>query len=332
MEPSSLPRLQAQSDDVLKDIAGGLSRDGSTLRASALQLIFFIQNERIPISGKSDDDPIAVAWEEALGPNVRDGFSNAALNVHVVSQGEVDVESERAIVADVALLSVGYTLIIMFATSVFWRPNTVYSRSMLAMDAVMSVVIAIGSALGLCLFIGIKFNMVVQSLAVVLLGIGIDDGFVISAAYLHEDPALSIRERMSAALRHAGSSITVTSLTDVSAFLTGISSQLPALRNFCFYAVFGVFFDFVYQVTFFVACMVIDAKRQVAGRRDVFCCFIVPKEKRQKRYCSEKPFDETEDSPTQIAIGYELHHMRLIVRCADHCFVHLPSVENCFPT
>ena len=46
----------------------------------------------------------------------------------------------------------------------------------------------------------------------------------------------------------AGVSITITSLTDVFAFLLGTMSQLPALSTFCIFAAIGITADFILQV------------------------------------------------------------------------------------
>jgi predicted RND superfamily exporter protein len=53
---------------------------------------------------------------------------------------------------------------------------------------------------------------------------------------------------------------------------------LPALRNFCFYAAFGILFTFFFQVTWFVAWLTMDEWRRAANRRDVACCLTVPKD------------------------------------------------------
>ena len=66
-----------------------------------------------------------------------------------------------------------------------------------------------------------------------------DDAYVIMGAYQTVDPKLSREERMAEALGRAGVSITITSVTDFAAFLTGTITVLPALRVFCLYAAVG---------------------------------------------------------------------------------------------
>lgn len=60
-----------------------------------------------------------------------------------------------------------------------------------------------------------------------LSGIGVDDLFVVMAAYKNLPPAVMaqpIQERMGMTLKHAGVSITVTSITDIFAFGIGATT------------------------------------------------------------------------------------------------------------
>lgn len=84
------------------------------------------------------------------------------------------------------------------------------------------------SAIGLCSYLGISYGPVHTSLPFLLMGLGIDDMFVIMASWqkvqrehsLPGDPA-TLPERMGMMLQMAGSSITITSFTDVVAFVIG---------------------------------------------------------------------------------------------------------------
>merc|ERR1719436_2340676 len=87
----------------------------------------------------------------------------------------------------------------------------------------------------------------------VILGIGVDDSFVIMNAFDRTDPMLPVPKRIATAISHAGISIMVTSLTDFVAFAISVSSALPALSSFCMYAAFSVFMLFLLQIFFFGA-------------------------------------------------------------------------------
>ena len=46
-----------------------------------------------------------------------------------------------------------------------------------------------------------------------------------------------------------------------------------ALQSLCMYAAVGIVFDFLFQITFFVACLKLDCDRISSNRYDAFCCF-----------------------------------------------------------
>lgn len=114
----------------------------------------------------------------------------------------------------------------------------------------------------------------------VLLGIGLDDAFVIANAFDREREGVSregesdeaLVKRGARSLARAGASITVTSLTDLVAFAISSTSALPALASFCAFASINIFFLWALAATFFTSTMVIDEKRQRDNRRDMLCC------------------------------------------------------------
>lgn len=75
-----------------------------------------------------------------------------------------------------------------------------------------------------------------------------DNMFVIVNAFDKTNACLSINERLSKALQTSGTSITVTSLTNLLAFMIGAQTSLPVLRAFAFYAALGIFCNYVLQV------------------------------------------------------------------------------------
>ena len=134
---------------------------------------------------------------------------------------------------------------------------------------------AIASSYGVCSYLGLFYSPLMNVLPFLLLGVGVDDMFVIVNSYDLVDPTLDLPTRIGRTMATAGASITVTSMTDVFAFLIGSNTSLPALRNFCFYAAFGIFFDYLYQITWFVAFLTIDQWRTAAKRADCACCIRV---------------------------------------------------------
>lgn len=103
-----------------------------------------------------------------------------------------------------------------------------HSHGSLAWVSFVAVLIAILAAYGLGLWFRIPFSSVIFTLSFLLLGIGMDDTFVIVAAFQDEEVVhLPPRERVAEAMSRAGSSIALTSMTDLCAFLAGSYCSIP---------------------------------------------------------------------------------------------------------
>jgi predicted RND superfamily exporter protein len=156
------------------------------------------------------------------------------------------------------------------------KDKQVLSNGAMAFASLFSVGLSIVSTFGLCGLVGVKQNPVTSTLYLVLLGIGVDDSYVIMGEYTRTKG--TPKERVVKALTKAGTSIAVTSTTDIIAFAAGVSSSLPALADFCIFASIGILFDFFYQCTFFCALLTLRARGTESNRPDWLCCIKVDPE------------------------------------------------------
>ena len=107
--------------------------------------------------------------------------------------------------------------------------------------------------------------------------------FIMIAAWRKTRRTLSVEERMGEAYSEAAVSITITSLTDGLAFCIGAITRLPAVRVFCLYAGVAILFDYIYQITFFGACMVYTGQREANNKHCYTCKKVLPKEEAPSR-------------------------------------------------
>lgn len=141
---------------------------------------------------------------------------------------------------------------------------------------------------GLCSLFGVFYGPVHLSLPFLLMGLGVDDMLVIMSCWdelTQEEKRLPMHERIGLMLKHGGVSITITSFTDVIAFIIGSSTILPCLESFCIYAAVGVFMTFVFALTFFTACFVLDQKRFEDNRNGIIPC--ISHENYKPNQCSQ---------------------------------------------
>lgn len=84
-----------------------------------------------------------------------------------------------------------------------------------------------------------------------------------------------------------GMSITVTSFTNMVAFAIGMTTVMPFLKSFCIFAAMGILFLYIYEITFFVSCLVYD-ERRLAAKKEGCCC--QPRPNWRPNECSKQNF------------------------------------------
>jgi Niemann-Pick C1 protein len=196
--------------------------------------------------------------------------------VEIFTQRSFDDEFERAIVNDIPLVPLIFVVMSMFTGLVFFRKSWVHSRVILGVGAVCTVFLSIIFGFGIMFIIGVPFTSMTQLVPFIMFGIGMDDAFIIWGAYERMDRSIPVHDRIHDTMEEVGVSIFMTTLTSVVAFSLGSLSVVPAVYWLCAYAAPTIFIDFVYQITFFVALIVLDERRVEERRRDCFTCMAAP--------------------------------------------------------
>lgn len=182
----------------------------------------------------------------------------------------VDDELARSVGGDIGLLIIKFTIMFSFTCGVLTRKfNAVDSRILLSLSGIIFILLSLISGYGFCCALGIPFNSLHMVLPFIVIGIGIDDILVLTAAFDHLSEDLSVSDRLEIAMRRCGMSVTYTTLTDVAAFMLGASSALPAIQAFCLYAAFSLLFNYCFQMTGYAALLCLDAKRRALRKLDI---------------------------------------------------------------
>ncbi|GMH32426.1 hypothetical protein BSKO_00260 [Bryopsis sp. KO-2023] len=273
-------KLPVRAEDVL----GGISRnpyDGKITQAKAASFTYFIKREDEQHKFL-EADMILIdrgnLWEEAFLKEMAAFAEEAKLQgyqIDYMSSGAWDRELQTAVNSEAWLLNFAVILILLYTVVMLsrWSEGLVGTRGLLAVAGILSIGMSTAMSIGLCCYLGIMYSALMGLMPFLLLGIGVDNLFVIVNAFdktCKEDP---IEQRLANALGLSGTSISVTSLTNLFAFVIGAQTSLPVLRAFSFYAAFGVFCNYALQVTLFPALLVLDSRRRAAGRYDIFVCW-----------------------------------------------------------
>ena len=168
-----------------------------------------------------------------------------------VARGYSDIATDT-ITDDAIMMPVGFIIVFVYVTFMLGRLDCVQQRSMLAGAGLTAIGMTIGFTYGICSAIGLFYGPMHNIIPFLLLGIGIDDMFVIMQCYDNLSPeeksSPDIPSRVALTMRRAGVAITVTSITDFMVFAIGASTVLPALRSFCLWCGVGILAVYFYQV------------------------------------------------------------------------------------
>lgn len=195
--------------------------------------------------------------------------------------------SSKTLFQDIDKLFIGVGLMMIYMILVLSKYSWVEIRFTLTTVGLLNVGMAYISGCGLSSLL-FFYSPVHTSLFFIILGLGVDDIFVIMSALREvksETKNLKLPEIMGRTLEKAGASITITSLTDIIAFFVGGTTVLPSLKSFCIFAGICILMTYLYVVTFFVAVLTLDEKRLMKNRDGIVPCLV---HKESKLWCDPK--------------------------------------------
>ena len=198
---------------------------------------------------------------------------NLGLSFNTEASGPIEYDINRQIC--------GYVVMFLYTMFTLGQLNIVEHKFYLAGAGILSVffgyIIGVGSTMAL----GFPYTPLTGLLPFICLGIGIDDMFVIMRCFKNipekDKEQNGLVKNVGLTMQHAGVSITVTSLTDICAFGVGAITFFPSLQSFGISAAFAIAAIYIFQSSWFVACMVLD-QRRIQKKRDGFLPFLIHKD------------------------------------------------------
>ncbi len=223
------------------------------------------------------------SYRNALEKYVQKRNMESDLQIYVLS-GNILNEELMKVIAEI-IPFVGLTCLIILAFTVLSNFSCDESKPhmiLTALAGVLSTILAMVSAFGVCFYFGIKFNSMVAISPFLLIAIGVDDAFILIGAWKKSTNAgaAETEERLGETLKEAGPGILLTSVTDAASFGIGVISGTQAVSVFCIFTAIGICFDFLFQLTFFPAVLALcgkrEEKREKSGKMSKFCNLHLP--------------------------------------------------------
>uniref|UniRef100_A0A8C3QTK0 Patched 2 n=1 Tax=Cyanoderma ruficeps TaxID=181631 RepID=A0A8C3QTK0_9PASS len=222
-------------------ILGGTTKDsqGKLLRAEALQTMFLLMSPRQLYEHFKDDYEIHdISWSEAKAGAILEAWQRKFVEL---AQDSIPPNATQSVHA--------------FST-------TTLNDIMKSFSDVSVIRVAGGYLL-----------MVLPFLA---LGIGVDDMFLLAHAFTETSQHIPFKERTGECLKRTGTSVALTSVSNMIAFFMAALVPIPALRAFSLQAAVVVVFNFAMVLFVFPAILSLDLHRREKRRLDILCCFYSP--------------------------------------------------------
>ncbi|XP_020285051.1 patched domain-containing protein 3 isoform X2 [Pseudomyrmex gracilis] len=246
----------------------------------SVQLAYFITVD------SPRQDAIGAAWEEAFLDVVgkaEDGGAFKHISIARFASRTLELELEANTKTIVPYFTSTFIIMGLFSVVTCMMTDWVRSKPWLGLLGNLSAAMATVAAFGLCIYLGVDFIGLNLAAPFLMIGIGIDDTFVMLAAWRRSSITKPVPERMASTLSEAAVSITITSLTDMISFFIGILSPFPSVQIFCTYSGFAVVFTFLFHLTFFSGCVAISGYCEQKNLHSIICCKVEPLSKSTHR-------------------------------------------------
>ena len=258
-------------------VMGGIqvSEINTIEKVSAVSLAYFLNSEEEWMKERG------LLWEDAFLRTVK--LQNLPhLNVTRFSSITLEQELEENTNSVIPYFSLNIGIMVVFCIFTCMMTDWVKSKPLLGLFGVLSAILGSISAFGLVMYLGMDFIGINLAAPFLMLGIGIDDTFVMLAAWRRTSVHDSVSVRLGQTYREAAVSITITSVTDMLSFWIGVITPFPCVQIFCVYTGACVVGTYVWHLTFFGGCMALAGYAEKQNRHAVTCCVVIPKSKAGK--------------------------------------------------
>ncbi|VDO67777.1 unnamed protein product [Haemonchus placei] len=247
-----------------------VDREGHFDHAIALRLTYNVREEKVSKHNLPLVCTYETSWFAQYISEVQDLVEFGVTHNESLPEGLQDV-ADTLTPKFVGTCTILFTFCFMVSVVLIKHGNGligidwVRSKPIVACAGILCPLLAVTTSFGLLLWCGELYNAIVNVSPFLVLCIGIDDLFVMSAEWHRTNPDHSPARRIADTLSEAAVAITITSITDIMTFGIGILTTLPGVRMFCLYTCVQVTFTYIYQITFFSPVLAYAAEMENNG-------------------------------------------------------------------
>uniref|UniRef100_A0A8D0G122 NPC1 like intracellular cholesterol transporter 1 n=1 Tax=Sphenodon punctatus TaxID=8508 RepID=A0A8D0G122_SPHPU len=221
------------------------------------------------------DDPgfdYAMLWEQRFLEITQEFQQQYADNYTLAYMTERSLEDEinRTTLEDIPIFAISYVVIFLYITLALGEYSScrrilVDSKVTLGLGGILVVLGAVFSSLGFYSYMGVPSSLIIiEVVPFLVLAVGADNIFIFVLEYQQSErqSGESREQHIGRVLGSVAPSMLLCSLSEAICFFMGALSNMPAVKTFALNAALAVLFDFLLQMSIFVAFMSLDARRK----------------------------------------------------------------------
>ncbi|XP_055959285.1 sterol regulatory element-binding protein cleavage-activating protein [Patella vulgata] len=194
---------------------------------------------------------------ESLYPDTMENVNNTEIH-HMVHYHYKDINY----FAEYTYLFVTYFVLLLYLYFSVKKIEMVKSKWGLAISAVAMVIASLLVSVSICTFFGmtpkLKGSEIFPYLVVI---IGVENVVVLTKSVVSTPVHLDVKYRVAQGLSKEGWFVTKNLVLELGIILVGFFTFVPAIQEFCLFAVVGLASDFFLQMVFFVTVLSVDIRR-----------------------------------------------------------------------
>ncbi|KAL1502244.1 hypothetical protein ABEB36_007416 [Hypothenemus hampei] len=332
--PTGINCLAPYGGPVVPGVVMGGTTQKDYLDATAVSLTFIVANSKNP-----NDLRGALAWEQAFIEFLQkwDTSSEKPEYMDIAFSAERSIQDEIERLSSSEMITVVISYLVMFcyiaiSLGKVVKPKQILleSKLVLGTGGIIIVLASVTSAIGLCSYMGITTTMLtLEVIPFLVLAVGVDNLFIIVQAYQRRPqvPGESVPDSIGEIFSKVGPSMLLTSASEILCFAIGSLSSMPAVETFAIYATLAVAFNFLYQITTFLAFLSVDQRRYNSNRLDVLFCIKLKNVEKSDRPPIIYTFWKEKFTPLIMKFPVRVLVMIIFAVSTCICIMIAPSVE-----
>ncbi|KAF8948961.1 hypothetical protein BGZ47_000636 [Haplosporangium gracile] len=210
----------------------------------------------VPSSGDSIPDSLSQFLVRALPVQETDQSGSRRLVSEEHAQPRTNISAEYW------LLGMAYFVMFLYISLSVGRVDLVKSKYGLGIAAVATVFVSLLMSIGLCSVFGVTLTLMPwEILPFMIIVVGVENINILVHAVVETSMDLPVKERVGRGLSTVGVSITLTLFAELCLLIIGAMTTIPAVQEFCTFAIAAVIMDYLLQMTFFITVISIDIRR-----------------------------------------------------------------------